>query len=165
MLTEASELGIPVYVAIAPFMPFHAFTVLDQVMEAVIPLKPTEIFCEPLNPKGDAVNMVAEALAGRYPAEATLVRGYGDAAWAHWTCDLLAFGASKYRAKGFIAWPDTGRAWAKHLSAAEVGFLEQFLPQEVVGGTENEKPGPGSLTPAQKAWVTRRKKDSLDEIH
>jgi len=128
MLREASKTGIPVYVAVAPFMPFHSVAVLDVVMEAVIPLNPSEIFCEVLNPKGDAIEMVATALAKRYPSEAASVRAYDQAAWARWTYQVLAEGVSKYGPSGFIAWPDTGRAWARHLTPTETAFLDRFLP-------------------------------------
>ena len=74
MLREAAELGIPLYVAIAPFLPFHKIGLLDEVVARVKPLRPTEIFCEPLNPKGDCVRMVAQALAKEYPAESKVVR-------------------------------------------------------------------------------------------
>jgi len=165
MLNEASKLGIPVYVAIAPFMPFHTVTVLDEVVQAILPLKPTEIFCEPLNPKGHAVEMVLAAIAERYPAEAALIHSYDDAAWAQWTYKLLAFGVSKYADKGFIAWPDTGRAWAKHLSGPEAAFLEQFLPPSTVADNPKQNEGGKSLTPGKKAWVTMRKKYTPDQIH
>jgi DNA repair photolyase len=128
MLRDASQRGIPVYVAVAPFMPFHPVAVLDQVIQAVLPLHPKEIFCEVLNPKGDALNMVATALAASYPVEAAQVRAYDEAAWAKWTYQVLEFGVSKYGQNGFIAWPDTGRAWARHLPPAETAFLDRFLP-------------------------------------
>jgi len=165
MLREASERGIPVYVAIAPFMPFHPLSVLDEVVKVIIPLKPVEVFCEPFNPKGNAVNMVAEALAERYPAQAAFVRAYDAAAWARWTYKLLAFGVSTYAEQGFIAWPDTGKAWAKHLSQPEAAFLDQFLPPGQVECIEKENGGTESLTPAKKAWVTMRRKYTPDQIH
>lgn len=60
MLREAAELGIPTYVAVAPFLPFHKLDALDEIVARVKPLHPTEIFCEVLNPKGDCVPRVAK---------------------------------------------------------------------------------------------------------
>jgi len=128
MLREAARVGIPVYVAIAPFLPFHKLDVLDEVVARVKPLRPTEIFCEVLNPKGDCVGMVAQALATHYPAEAKIVAAYDDAAWARWTYEVLRHGVEHHSGTGFMAWPDTGRAWSDHLTADKVTFLNQFLP-------------------------------------
>ena len=128
MLCEAAQVGIPVYVAVAPFLPFHTLEVLDEVVARVKPLRPTEIFCEPLNPKGDCVGMVAQALATQYPAEAKRMTAYNDAAWARWTYEVLRHGVEHHSGAGFIAWPDTGRAWSDHLTAEQVTFLNQFLP-------------------------------------
>jgi DNA repair photolyase len=128
MLREATDLGIPVYVAIAPFLPFHKLSVLDDVVARVQPLHPTEIFCEVLNPKGDCFPRVEQALATQYPSESKIVGGYGDAAWARWTFEVLRHGVEHHSGAGFIAWPDTGRAWVDYLPAGQVGFLNQFLP-------------------------------------
>jgi len=128
MLREAKQLGIPVYVAIAPFMPFHLLTVLDEVVAAVAPLGPTEIFCEVLNPKGACVQMVAQALEARYPAKSQIVAGYNDAEWSRWTYKMLRHGVERHGDSGFSAWPDTSRAWAHHLPAEQVEFLDRFLP-------------------------------------
>lgn len=128
MLSEAPNLGIPTYVAVAPFLPFHKPDVLDEIVARVKPLRPTEIFCEPLNPKGDCVGMVAHAMATQYPAEAKLVAAYNDAAWARWTYEVLRHGVEHHSDAGFVAWPDTGREWSYHLSREEVMFLNQFLP-------------------------------------
>src|ERR1035437_2939515 len=128
MLREAARVGIPVYVAIAPFLPFHKLDVLDEVVARVKPLRPTEIFCEVLNPKEDCVGMVAQALATQYPAEAKIVATYDDAAWARWTYEVLRHGVEHHSGTGFMAWPDSGRAWSDHLTAGKVTFLNQFLP-------------------------------------
>ena len=128
MLREAAQLGIPVYVAVAPFLPFHELSVLEEVMAKVKPLCPTEVFCEVLNPKGDCVPRVAQALASQYPAESKIVAAYDDAAWSRWTCELLRHGVRHHSGAGFVPWPDTGRAWAEHLCTDDVAFLNQFLP-------------------------------------
>jgi DNA repair photolyase len=51
MLEKAAEAGIPVYVAVAPFLPFHDREILEAVLAKVLPLRPREIFCEVLNRK------------------------------------------------------------------------------------------------------------------
>ena len=68
MLEKAASLDIPVYVALAPFMPFHDYDVLERVVAAVAPLKPKQVFCEVLNPKGDNISMMQEALLLRVPS-------------------------------------------------------------------------------------------------
>jgi DNA repair photolyase len=135
MLREAAQLGIPVYVAIAPVMPFHNLNALDEVVARIQPLTPTEIFCEPLNPKGDCVRMVAQALAARYPSESEIMAAYDDPAWSRWTYAVLRHGAERHASSGFIPWPDTGRAWAYHLPAEQVEFLDRFLPKLEPHGT------------------------------
>jgi hypothetical protein len=72
--------------------------------------------------------MVAQALATQYPAEAKRITAYNDAAWARWTYEVLRHGVEHHSGAGFIAWPDTGRAWSDHLTAEQVTFLNQFLP-------------------------------------
>jgi DNA repair photolyase len=134
MLREAAQRGIPVYVAIAPCMPFHNLNVLDEVVARIQPLKPTEIYCEVLNPKGDCVRMVAQALKERYPAESEIMAAYDDAAWSRWTYEVLHHGVERHARSGFIAWPDTGRVWAHYLPPELVEFLNQFLPKVELHG-------------------------------
>jgi hypothetical protein len=55
-------LGIPIYVAVAPFLLFHPLEVLDLIGARVTPLHPTEGFREVLNPKGSCVRRVAQSL-------------------------------------------------------------------------------------------------------
>jgi DNA repair photolyase len=128
MLAEASSRGIPVYVAVVPFLPFHSLDTLDEIIAKVKPLKPVEIFCEVLNPKGDCIPMVAKALKPKYPSEASVVDRYNDEAWAKWTYQVLKHGVDRYAGNGFVAWPDTGRACEKHLGATDIAFLNRFLP-------------------------------------
>jgi DNA repair photolyase len=128
MLRDAAQMGIPVYVAVAPFLPFHNLNVLDEVVASVKPLRPTEIFCEVLNPKGDCVPMVAQALAKTHPSASNIAAAYDDAAWSRWTYEALRHGVEHHSGAGFVAWPDTGRAWAKYLGQDKASFLNQFLP-------------------------------------
>lgn len=53
---------------------------------------------------------------------------YNDAAWAQWTYEVLRHGVEHHSGAGFMAWPDTGRAWSDYLTAEKVEFLSQFLP-------------------------------------
>jgi len=128
MLSEAAALGIPVYVAVAPFLPFHQLAVMDQVVARVTPLQPTEIFCEVLNPKGSCVQRVAQALEESYQTFARTMAGYDDAAWSRWTFEALRHGVEHHARARFVAWPDTSRGWENYLGSDEVRFLDQFLP-------------------------------------
>lgn len=127
MLQNARERGIRVYAALAPFMPFHGPEVLDAAVAAVNPLKPAELFCEVLNPKGDNRAMMAEALAGAYRALSAQITAYGQPEWARFTHTILSHGHAKH-GSAFIPWPDTQRQWERHLTAAQGAFLSRFLP-------------------------------------
>ncbi len=126
MLGKARDRGIPVYVAVAPFLPFHGNEVLEEVMDAVQPLEPREIFCEVLNPKGDNIAMMREALLARFPGEAEKMRGYTADYWAKFTWTVLSLGLAKDRR--FIPWPDTQRFWKTYLNREQAAFLDSYLP-------------------------------------
>lgn len=128
MLERAAALGIPVYTAVAPFLPFHDFSTLEQVIGAVAPLHPREIFCEVLNPKGDNIAMMAEALAADYPEFAARLTAYSNPHWAKFTSGVLTAGMQ--RSPRFVPWPDTRRFWRPHLSLQDAAFLERFLPRQ-----------------------------------
>ena len=53
---------------------------------------------------------------------------YDDAGWSRWTYEVLQHGVEHHSDVGFVAWPDTSRAWADHLSPDKVRFLNRFLP-------------------------------------
>ena len=126
MLQKAFSSGIEVYIAVAPFMPFHDRRVMDEVLHAVQPLNPREIFCEVLNPKGDNLAMMSEALAGKYPAEAQMMANYSGEHWAKFTWKVLSFGLTKN--DRFIPWPDTQRLWRAYLDKNQTRFLDAYLP-------------------------------------
>lgn len=100
---------------------------MEEVLAVVMPLSPREIFCEVLNPKGDNVEMMAEALRRDFPEQADLLAKYSAEHWAKFTWKVLAHGLK--RSPQFIPWPDTRRMWRKHLPVTRVNFLESFLPQ------------------------------------
>jgi len=127
MLEKAVAAGIPVYVAVAPFLPFHDRSVMESVLDAVLPLNPREVFCEVLNPKGDNLEMMTKALRDGFPELADQLANYSSEHWAKFTWKVLAHGLE--RASQFIPWPDTRRAWRKHLSNEDAGFLDRFLPR------------------------------------
>jgi DNA repair photolyase len=133
MLQKAFVCGIEVYVAVAPFMPFHDRRVMDEVLKAIRPLKPREVFCEVLNPKGDNLEMMREALAAKYPVEAQMMANYSGPSWAMFTWKVLSFGLAKN--DRFIPWPDTQRFWKTHLDRKQTKFLDAYLPsKEMLNG-------------------------------
>jgi DNA repair photolyase len=127
MLKKAVDAEIPIYVAVAPFLPFHDRDVMESVLGAVLPLNPREIFCEVLNPKGDNLKMMSKALCDSFPELANQLTNYSSEHWAKFTWKVLAHGLQ--RASQFIPWPDTRRAWRKHLSNEDAGFLDTYLPR------------------------------------
>lgn len=126
MLERAVDAGIPVYVAVAPFLPFHDREVLESVLSKVLPLRPREVFCEVLNPKGDNLSMMEEALAPAFPDLAVQLANYSAEHWSKFTWKVLKHGLA--RTRRFIPWPDTQRHWRTHLPAESVSFLDRFLP-------------------------------------
>jgi DNA repair photolyase len=126
MLENAAKEGIPIYVAIAPFMPFHDRDLLIEIAAKVSPLNPTEIFCEVLNPKGENLSMMAAALRPDYRELAAVIDQYSTLDWSEFTFSALNFGYR--RIHRFVPWPDTKRTWAKELSPPQIAFLDQFLP-------------------------------------
>lgn len=125
-LEKARGLGIPVYVAVAPFLPFHGSAILDEVLARVLPLEPLEVFCEVLNPKGENLAMMRRALADRYPQYAKCVSAYSTENWANFTWEIMDYGYT--RSSLFVPWPDSRRSWRKHISPEQSRFLDAFLP-------------------------------------
>lgn len=146
MLERARDRGLQVYVAVAPVLPSIApiAAELCELVDQVEGFEPQEIFCEVLNPKGDNVSMMIDALAARKQSEhgrdpcrgcdvAAGLTVYDGHNWAQFTFDTLTVlathVASKHRsATRFIAWPDTMRAWRHHLEPEPVSWLEKWMP-------------------------------------
>jgi hypothetical protein len=93
-----------------------------KVLAAVLPFNPREVFCEVLNPKGDNVQMMVEALAGKYPHHAAKLENYSPQYWAKFTWKVLTHGVDQSTA--FVPWPDTRRIWRPHLTEEHANFLE-----------------------------------------
>ena len=132
MLEKAASLDIPVYVALAPFMPFHDHDVFEELVEAVKLLEPRQVFCEVLNPKGDNIAMMREALSASFPQYADRLAHYTSEYWAKFTLKVLEHGLKQ--TKQFIPWPDTRRLWRSHLTPERADFLDQFLPSRELAG-------------------------------
>jgi DNA repair photolyase len=128
-LEKARDLGISVYVAVAPFLPFHGAEILEQVLERVLPLEPIEVFCEVLNPKGDNLRMMRQALANDYSHYAKRMNDYSTESWANFTWEMLDYGSR--RSPLFIPWPDSKRTWRKYISPEQSSFLNGFLPLQM----------------------------------
>jgi DNA repair photolyase len=129
MLKKAVDFGFTIYVAVAPFMPWDGPQQLDEVISTVAPLNPREIFCEVLNPKGDNIDMMRDALAKhspKYNRELGTLFSYSAERWAAQTAQILLHGRRNSRV--FVPWPDTGRGWSKLLPAHSSRALTQFLP-------------------------------------
>ena len=125
-LQKARELGIEVYAAVAPFMPFHSVDEFEQILERVLMLEPKEVFCEVLNPKGDNLLMMKRVLINEYPHYAMSVGSYSTEAWANFTWQVLEHG---YRtSQVFIPWPDSRKTWQRYISPERAAFLATFLP-------------------------------------
>ena len=127
MLEKAAHAGILTYCAIAPVYPFHSVAEVQEVAGKLRPLSPTEIFCEVLNPEGQNLEKIELALRPLHPGFADIIKGYAGLRWAQFTWEILNHGHRNI--SRFVAWPDAGRSWKKHLSLLQNQFLESFLPQ------------------------------------
>ena len=125
-MEKARELNIAVYVAIAPFMPFHSVEEFEQILQRVLLLEPKEVFCEVLNPKGDNLLMMKRVLANEYPHYAMSIGNYSREVWAGFTWQVLDHGYT--RSSVFIPWPDSRRTWKRYISTEQASFLASFLP-------------------------------------
>ena len=125
-LEKARRLNIPIYVAIAPFLPFHTLETFDNVLHRALSLQPHQVFCEVLNPKGDNLEMMRKALANNYPQYAMTITCYTAESWSNFTWDVLNHGHRC--SEVFVPWPDSKRTWRKYVSPSQAAFLERFLP-------------------------------------
>ena len=125
-MKKAKELGIKVYVAVAPFMPWDNESILEKVISETLPLAPTEIFCEVLNPKGENIELIRAALKKNYGSYCAMLASYPGQRWARFTHRILSAGVEM--AHSFVPWPDTRRGWAKYLEQEQTNWLDCYLP-------------------------------------
>ena len=132
MLRRARDAGLNVYVAIAPFMPFHGENELNAVVNAIAGLNPIEIFDEVLNPRSENLEMMNAALANANRSERVPVEYLPQ--WPHWTFEHLKAAQAACERAGvgqkFIAWPDPRATIAKSLQEDERAWLQAWLPSE-----------------------------------
>lgn len=131
MLRRAKAAGVPVYIAIAPFLPWHGEAELREVVDAIRGLDPVEVFDEVLNPRGENAAMMNDALAAagrseRVPAD------YRER-WPRITLDHLRMAEAICKEAGlggrFKAWPDPVAAKARTLPAADRAWLQAWIPK------------------------------------
>ena len=129
MLTQAAQRGIPVYVAIAPVMPFHSLKVAEEVLQEITPLEPVEVFSEVLNPMDDNVNIMNEALAKAGRKE-RVSEFYKTHQWVRWTYEYLynAYLLGRNLGCNFICWPSPHSVKNPSLSYHEKQWLLSWLP-------------------------------------
>lgn len=135
MLEKAADRGLSVYGAIAPVMPFHGLDTVEDVLKAVAPLNPVEIFSEVLNPMDGNVLMMNEALAKSGRSE-RVSEFYRKNQWVRWTYEYLYNAyliADKLRCN-FICWP-SAHAVKEPLSASERQWLLKWLPDDEMFAT------------------------------
>ncbi len=132
MLYNAAQRGIPVYVAIAPVMPFHSLAVVKEVLQEIAPLNPVEVFSEVLNPMDDNVNMMNESLAQAGRVE-RISEVYKTNQWVRWTYEYLynAYLLGNKLGCNFICWPSP-HSVKNPLSDQEKQWLLSWLPPKEV---------------------------------
>lgn len=126
MLMSARDEGIPTFAVIAPVLPSHGVAELASVIGAIEPHVTWEIFSEVLNPKGSNLTLMKEALGIRFPAHSRALGDYSQERWAEHTWQILSAGVGM--TKRWVPWPDTRRAWARHLSKEQTRVLAGWLP-------------------------------------
>lgn len=132
MLYNARQAGLKIYVAIAPYMPFHPNEPMLDVVDAVRNLEPVEVFDEVLNPHGKNLEMVNAAL--RQGSRLEFVDADYRKRWARFTYDHLRAAQAACEAAGigetFVAWPDPDTARSKRLTVSERNWLASWLPSK-----------------------------------
>jgi DNA repair photolyase len=134
MLAKMFENDIPVYLAVAPFLPFHGEDDLEEIISSVAAFSPTEVFDEVVNPMDDNLGMMNRALIAANRTER--IEDYRDD-WPRFTVDHLRnflHVCEKYGVNG-IAWPSPKLANSKVLAETDRQFLKEWLPS----------PGDGNL--------------------
>ncbi len=129
MLEKAAARNIPVYVAIAPVMPFHDLETIEDVLTKIAPLNPIEIFSEVLNPMDDNVKIMNETLE-QSCREERISEFYRTNQWVRWTYEYLyhAYLLARKLDCNFICWPSP-HSVKNPLSDQEKRWLLKWLPE------------------------------------
>jgi len=130
MLERAVAKNIPIYVAIAPVMPFHNLGTVEEVLRKIAPLNPIEVFSEVLNPMDDNVKIMNETLeqAGRKERISEL---YKTNQWVRWTYEYLynAYLLGRRLDCNFICWPSP-HSVKSPLSEEQKEWLLKWIPKD-----------------------------------
>ena len=129
MLEKAAAKNIPVYVAIAPVMPFHNLETIEDVLTKIAPLNPVEVFSEVLNPMDDNVKIINETLE-QADRQERISEFYRTNQWVRWTYEYLyhAYVLGKRLGCNFICWPSS-HSVKNPLSDKEKQWLLKWLPE------------------------------------
>lgn len=132
MLQRAVARDIPVYVAIAPVMPFHNLGTVEEVLREIAPLDPVEVFSEVLNPMDDNIRIMNETLeqAGRRERISEL---YRRNQWVRWTYEYLysAYILARKLGCNFICWPSP-HSVKSPLSEEQKQWLLKWIPSSSI---------------------------------
>lgn len=132
MLRNARAEGLKIYVAIAPYMPFHSDEPLREVVGAVRDLELMEVFDEVLNPRSDNLGLMNQALE-RASRPERIAASYCES-WPRFTYRHLRAAQAACEAAGigekFVAWPDPVAVRSKQLTEAERAWLAPWMPSE-----------------------------------
>ena len=130
MLERAVARNIPIYVAIAPVMPFHNLGTVENVLRNIAPLDPVEVFSEVLNPMDDNVKIMNETLelASRQERISEL---YKTNQWVRWTYEYLynAYLLARRLDCNFICWPSP-HSVKSPISEQQKQWLLKWIPQD-----------------------------------
>ena len=128
MLEKATAKNIPIYVAIAPVMPFHDLRTIEEVLTKIAPFNPVEVFSEVLNPMDDNVKIMNETLK-QADREERISEFYRSNQWVQWTYEYLyhAYLLARKLGCNFICWPSP-HSVKNPLSDKEKQWLLKWLP-------------------------------------
>jgi len=130
MLERAVARNIPIYVAIAPVMPFHNLGTVENVLRKIAPLNPIEVFSEVLNPMDDNVKIMNETLEQASRKE-RISELYKTNQWVRWTYEYLynAYLLARRLDCNFICWPSP-HSVKNPLSEQQKQWLLKWIPQD-----------------------------------
>lgn len=132
MLERAVGKNIPVYVAVAPAMPFHNFCTVEEVLREIAPLDPVEVFSEVLNPMDDNIRIMNETLE-QAGCKERISELYRTNQWVRWTYEYLynAYLLARKLGCNFICWPSP-HSVKSPLSEEQKQWLLKWIPSSPV---------------------------------